>query len=67
MDKLNKLRNDLEMCDDVLIDMLRLRYQIVQELINFKQENHMSVVQLDEEDRKKKKFAKKLEDYEYSR
>ncbi len=67
MDKLKKLRNDLEMCDDVLIDMLRLRYQIVQELINYKQENHMSVVQLDEEDRKKKKFAQKLEDYEYSR
>lgn len=67
MDKLNKLRNDLEMCDDVIIDMLRLRYQIVQELINYKQDHQMSVVQLDEEDRKKKKFAQKLEDYEYSR
>lgn len=67
MDKLKKLRNDLEMCDDVIIDMLRMRYQIVQELSNYKQQHGLSVIQLDEEERKKKKFNEKLEDYEYAR
>lgn len=67
MNKLDKLRNDLDMCDEVIIDMLRMRAQIVQELINYKQANGIPTVQPDEENRKKKKFNKKLEDYEYRR
>lgn len=65
MDKLEKLRNDLFMCDEVIIDMLRMRCQIVQELINYKQENGIPTVQPQEEDRKKKRFNEKLADYEY--
>lgn len=65
MDKLKKLRNDLEMCDEVIMDVLRMRCQIVQELINYKQENGISTVQPDEEARKKTLFNKKLADYEY--
>lgn len=65
MDKLEKLRNDLYMCDEVIIDMLRMRCQIVQELVNYKQENGIPTVQPQEEERKKKSFNKKLEDYQY--
>ncbi|MCF0258686.1 MAG: chorismate mutase [Erysipelotrichaceae bacterium] len=67
MEKLNKLRNDLDMCDEVIIDMLRMRFQIVQEIANYKQENGMTIVQPHEEHRKKEKFSKKLEDYKYDK
>lgn len=67
MNKLDKLRNGLDMCDEVIIDMLRMRVQIVQELINYKQANAIPIVQPEEDIRKKEKFNKKLEDYEYRR
>lgn len=67
MDKLEQLRKNLEMCDEVIIDMMRMRYQIVSELINYKQEHHLPTVQLEEEERKKKIFNKKLDDYRYKK
>ena len=36
MDELKKLRNDLDMCDEILIDALRMRCQIIQEITNYK-------------------------------
>lgn len=65
MDQLKKLRNDLDLCDEVIVDVLRMRCQIVQELIHCKQEQGIAVVQLEEEERKKKKFSEKLADYPY--
>ena len=67
MEKLKKLRNDLEMCDEVIIDMLRMRFQIVQELANYKQETGMQIVQPEEEKRKKDLFSNKMADYKYSK
>lgn len=65
MEKIKKLRNDLEMCDEVILDMLRMRAEIVQELTNYKQEHGIAVVQPEEEDRKRQLWAEKLDDYEY--
>ena len=39
MKDLDKLRNDLDMCDEIIVDALRMRYQIIQEITNYKQEN----------------------------
>lgn len=66
MNKLAKLRNDLEMCDEIVVDALRMRFQIIQELTAWKKENGIKTVQLEEENRKKTHFQKKLDDYKYS-
>ncbi len=67
MDKLKKLRNDLDMCDEVIVDILRMRYQIIQELTNYKQEHNMPIVQPEEEQRKLELVADKLNDYQYKK
>ena len=43
MDELKKLRNDLDMCDEILIDALRMRCQIIQEITNYKQKNGLPI------------------------
>lgn len=65
MEKLKKLRNDLDMCDEIIADAMRMRFQIVQELTNYKQEHGMSMVQPEEEERKKALLNQKLGDYKY--
>ena len=52
MDELKKLRNDLDMCDEILIDALRMRCQIIQEITNYKQKNGLPIYQAEEEERK---------------
>ena len=67
MDELKKLRNDLDMCDEILIDALRMRCQIIQEITNYKQKNGLPIYQAEEEERKKSKMLAKLDDYEYKK
>ena len=57
MDELKKLRNDLDMCDEILIDALRMRCQIIQEITNYKQKNGLPIYQAEEEERKKSKMT----------
>lgn len=66
-EQLNKLRNDLDMCDEIIADALRMRFQIIQELTNYKQENNIDIVQPDEEIRTKDRIARKLDDYKYKK
>ena len=61
MDELKKLRNDLDMCDEILIDALRMRCQIIQEITNYKQKNGLPIYQAEEEERKKSKITYKLD------
>lgn len=67
MKELDKLRNDLDMCDEIIVDALRMRYQIIQEITNYKQENGIQVVQPEEEERKKNYVMQKLDDYKYKK
>ena len=67
MDELKQRRNDLDMCDEILIDALRMRYQIIQEITNYKQKNGLPIYQAEEEERKKSKMLAKLDDYEYKK
>ena len=67
MKDLDKLRNDLDMCDEIIVDALRMRYQIIQEITNYKQDNGIEIVQPEEEERKKKFVLDKLGDYKYKK
>ena len=55
------------MCDEILIDALRMRCQIIQEITNYKQKNGLPIYQAEEEERKKSKMLAKLDDYEYKK
>ena len=66
MDQLTKLREQLEMCDRVVLDALRMRYQIVENITVFKKEHDLSVVHLDEDERKKKFAEDILADDKYA-
>lgn len=65
MDKLKKLRNDLDMCDEIIVDALRMRYQIIQELTAYKKENNIRMLQPEEEKQKFGHIETKLSDYKY--
>lgn len=52
MEELKRLRSQLELCDDMLLDALRLRYQIVEDITLYKHEHNLPVVHLDEDARK---------------
>ena len=65
MDELTKLRENLEICDEVIIDTLRMRYQIVEEITVFKQQHGLSIVHLNEDERKRQFALKKLVNNKY--
>lgn len=52
MKELDRLRGQLELCDDMIMDALRLRFQIVEDITLYKHEHNMPVVHLDEDARK---------------
>lgn len=59
MDQLTKLREQLEICDKVLLDALEMRYHIVEHITQYKQEHGLDVVHL-QEDERKEIFAQNL-------
>lgn len=63
MNDLEKSRKNLDMCDEILIDVLRMRFQIIQDITAYKKANHINIVQLQEEKRKDEFIRAKLEDY----
>lgn len=65
MNQLEKLRRDLNLCDEILIDTLQMRSRIVQELISFKREMGIAVLQPEEELQKKEKINARLADCKY--
>lgn len=65
MDQLTKLREQLEMCDRVVLDALKMRYQIVENITVFKQEHGLDIVHLDEDERKKRFAEDVLKDDKY--
>lgn len=65
MDQLTKLREQLEMCDRVVLDALKMRYQIVENITVFKQEHGLDIVHLEEDERKKHFAEEVLKDDKY--
>ena len=65
MDQLTKLREQLEMCDKIVLDALKMRYQIVENITVFKQEHGLDIVHLDEDERKKQFAEEVLNDDKY--
>lgn len=66
MGDLQRLHAHLEMCDKMILDALQLRCQIVEDITQYKQENNLPVVHLDEDIRKKQAALDFLEGCSYT-
>lgn len=67
MNELTKQREQLEMCDEIIIDALKMRYQIVQGITAYKQAHDLDIVQPEEEARKMAIIEERLKDFQYKK
>ncbi|HAJ74228.1 MAG TPA: chorismate mutase [Lachnospiraceae bacterium] len=67
MQELKRLRDHLQMCDELILDALKMRYQIVEDITNYKQEHGEPVVHLDEDERKMRLAKEKIGDDSYAK
>lgn len=65
MKDLENLRNHLEMCDDIILDTLKMRYQIVEDITNYKKHRDMQIVHLDEDARKDEHAKERMAGVKY--
>ncbi len=65
MEELKRLRGQLELCDDMILDALKLRYRIVEDITLYKHEHNAPIVHLDEDARKLAHAKERLENERY--
>lgn len=51
MDELQKLRMNLQQCDNIILDALLIRNQIVEEIMEYKERNGLPIIQPEQEER----------------
>ena len=51
MDELQKLRMNLQQCDNIILDALLMRNQIVEEIMEYKERNGLPIIQPEQEER----------------
>lgn len=66
MDELEKLRNHLDLCDEIIIDALLMRNKIGEEITAYKSEHGIKMVQPELEEAKRVRLAKRLEGKQYA-
>ena len=66
MEDLKNLRTHLEMCDDIILDALKMRCEIVENITNYKHLHEMPIVHIDEDERKALHAAERLKGTKYS-
>ena len=66
MEDLKNLRTHLEMCDDIILDALKMRCEIVENITNYKHQHEMPIVHIDEDERKALHAAERLKGTKYS-
>lgn len=53
LEQLEQLRAHLDMCDGIILDALRMRNKITEDITEYKQSHHMQIVQPEQEEKKK--------------
>ena len=51
MDELQKLRMNLQQCDNIILDALLMRNQIVEEIMEYKERDGLPIIQPEQEER----------------
>lgn len=60
MSKLDYLRENLEMCDEIILDALCMRYRIIEDITTYKRKKNLAIVQLDAEEKKRKLLLSRM-------
>jgi shikimate kinase len=61
MNEIEKYRQELDLCDNQIFDLLLKRNALVEELMVYKEARHMPIFQPQQEEKKEKKWLDKLE------
>ena len=62
MSKLEYLRENLEMCDEIILDALCMRYRIIEDITTCKRKKSLAIVQPEEEEKKRKLLLSRMSD-----
>lgn len=65
MEELKKLRDHLDLCDEIILDALLMRNKIVEDITIYKQSHDMKIVQPEQEEKKKKLLRERMEGMEH--
>ena len=59
--QLEVLRESLEQCDEIILDALLMRNRIVEDILSYKEEHGLQIVQPEQEEKRRKLFEARME------
>ena len=62
MTRLEKLRKRLGQCDEILLDAILMRHHIIKDIMAYKEENGLNILDPEQEERQKEWLDGRLED-----
>lgn len=60
MSKLDYLRENLEMCDEIILDALAMRYRMIEDITAYKRKHDLPIVQPEEEEKKRRLLLRRM-------
>lgn len=65
MSKLDYLRENLEMCDEIILDALAMRYRMIEDITAYKRKRDLPIVQPEEEEKKRRLLLSRMGDNQH--
>ena len=66
MNKLDYLRENLEMCDEIILDALTMRYRMIEDITAYKRKKNLPIVQPEEEEKKRRLLLSRMADQRHA-
>lgn len=63
--KLDYLRENLEMCDEIILDALAMRYRMIEDITAYKRKHDLPIVQPEEEEKKRQLLLSRMGDNQH--
>lgn len=63
--KLDYLRENLEMCDEIILDALAMRYRMIEDITAYKRKHDLPIVQPEEEEKKRRLLLSRMGDNQH--
>ena len=63
--KLDYLRENLEMCDEIILDALAMRYRMIEDITAYKRKRDLPIVQPEEEEKKRRLLLSRMGDNQH--
>lgn len=65
MSRLDYLRENLEMCDEIILDALAMRYRMIEDITAYKRKRDLPIVQPEEEEKKRRLLLSRMGDNQH--